>query len=291
MESSADRQPLVLLGAGAARDAGIPVATEMCLKFLEIFKSQRAVLFKRVLLFVLGGLALKRGMRGEDPTQLPNIEEVFSAIQMIARRHELEASPFVSSWHPHIEELEATIYREELADILESATADRRWAARAGSARSAPAPGGLPRASSSGRSAASPRRDGRTPSSPWTNEAMLRRLPMLVGISEPAAVDYLRPLVRWAAEAAVFYYRMGVAHESWHLQETPLGPWVIGVTEVDERPIEAVAQEYASSQLPFDRWFKDQVKLITGIDPDERPLGPPTEMLFDTDRLPPARER
>ncbi len=33
-----------------------------------------------------------------------------------------------------------------------------------------------------------------------------------------------------AAESADFYRRMGVARESWHLQDTPHGTWVIGVT-------------------------------------------------------------
>ena len=30
-----------------------------------------------------------------------------------------------------------------------------------------------------------------------------------------------------------FYRRYGVSHESWHVQETPTGPWVIAVTVID----------------------------------------------------------
>ena len=56
---------------------------------------------------------------------------------------------------------------------------------------------------------------------------------------------------------------------------------VIGVTEVDG-DVSAIAQEYAASNRSFDRWFKDQVKNLSGIDPDVQPLGPPSEVIFDT---------
>lgn len=88
-----------------------------------------------------------------------------------------------------------------------------------------------------------------------------------------------------AAEAADFYRRMGVARESWHLQETPHGAWVIGVTQIPDKPIEVAGRDYAASQHPFDRWFKDQVRFVTGIDPDSEPLGPPTECIFDSAKL------
>lgn len=82
-------------------------------------------------------------------------------------------------------------------------------------------------------------------------------------------------------EAREFYRSFGVVRESWHYQETPHGPLVIGVTEVDEDP-SVRAREYAESNRPFDRWFKDQVRNLTGIDPDSQPLGPPSEVIFDT---------
>jgi hypothetical protein len=87
---------------------------------------------------------------------------------------------------------------------------------------------------------------------------------------------------RRAAEAADFYRRFGVSRESWHLQRTPHGTWVIGVTEIVERPVAVAAEQYAHSEEPFDRWFKDRVHALTGINPDEQPLGPPTVCLFDT---------
>ena len=81
-------------------------------------------------------------------------------------------------------------------------------------------------------------------------------------------------------EAQEFYRSFGVIRESWHFQETPHGPLVIGVTEVTEP--DARAQEYAASTKPFDSWFKEQVRLLTGIDPNVSPLGPDSELIFDT---------
>lgn len=81
-------------------------------------------------------------------------------------------------------------------------------------------------------------------------------------------------------DAASFYRSFGVTRESWHLQHTEHGAWIIGVTEVTD-DLEAKAQAYATSQRPFDRWFKDQVERISGINQDVEPLGPPTETLFE----------
>jgi hypothetical protein len=89
-----------------------------------------------------------------------------------------------------------------------------------------------------------------------------------------------------AGEVADFYRRMGVGRECWYLQNTPHGVWIIAVTQLPEKPVELAAQDYSTSQHPFDRWFKDQVKRITGVDPETTPLGPPTQCIFDTQALP-----
>src|SRR5262245_54100622 len=82
------------------------------------------------------------------------------------------------------------------------------------------------------------------------------------------------------AEAEDFYRRFGIKSESWHMQNTGHGTWVIAVTEIGGPPEEA-GKAFAASQAGFERWFKDQVKLCTGIDQDAQPLGPPTETIFD----------
>jgi hypothetical protein len=86
-------------------------------------------------------------------------------------------------------------------------------------------------------------------------------------------------------EADTFYRSYDVSHESWHLQDTPSGPWVICLTIVDN-PTEA-APRYASSTAEFESWFKSQVMQVTGINLNVEPLGPPTELIYawsDRDR-------
>lgn len=81
-----------------------------------------------------------------------------------------------------------------------------------------------------------------------------------------------------SAEATAFYRGYGVAHESWHLQETPNGPLMISVTVLAEVPQAAAA--YAAANAGFDRWFKDRAREMSGIDLDTQPLGPPTVQVF-----------
>ncbi len=81
-----------------------------------------------------------------------------------------------------------------------------------------------------------------------------------------------------ASEASQFYRHYGIEHESWHLQETANGPWVIAVTLLAD-PSEA-AQRYADATEAFHAWFKSQILSLTGVDPNITPLGPPTKELF-----------
>ena len=86
-------------------------------------------------------------------------------------------------------------------------------------------------------------------------------------------------------EAAAFYSGYAVVHESWHLQKTPQGSWAICVTDIAREPA-AMARAYAGSQRPFDRWLKERIRELTGVDPDLQPFGPPTEMIFNWDGKP-----
>jgi hypothetical protein len=111
---------------------------------------------------------------------------------------------------------------------------------------------------------------------------VVRAFPVLPGKEEELRT-FAHELAGARRDAAAEFYRsLEVTHESWHLQNTPHGAWVIGVTEVNA-PIELKAKEYAASNRPFDRWFKDQVYQLSGVNPDLEPLGPPTEMLFEFD--------
>jgi len=80
-------------------------------------------------------------------------------------------------------------------------------------------------------------------------------------------------------QADEFYRRLGVLRETWHLQQTEAGPMCIVVTELAD--LEEAARLYAASEHPFDTWFKQQVRRISGIDPSREPKGPWSEQVFD----------
>ena len=91
-----------------------------------------------------------------------------------------------------------------------------------------------------------------------------------------------------AADAARFYRSYGVERESWHLQHTDHGAWVIAVTELAD-PV-AAAPRFAEATEGFHLWFKSQVQALTGVDPNIAPLGPLTKEVFVwTDRASAAR--
>ncbi len=75
---------------------------------------------------------------------------------------------------------------------------------------------------------------------------VVRAFPVLPGM-EDRVRDLARALAGPRAEqAAAFYAKFGVSHESWHLQETPHGTWVIAVSAIDEPQTRAA--EYAGAR-------------------------------------------
>jgi hypothetical protein len=54
---------------------------------------------------------------------------------------------------------------------------------------------------------------------------------------------------------------------------------VIGLTRVDSP--EESAPRFANSTAEFDSWFKSQIKHVSGVDPNQQPLGPPTRQIFE----------
>lgn len=98
-----------LLGAGASRDADLPLASELTSQVMRAFAS--AVRRKygspeeqasRTLNFVVSQIVGHRGKRGSDPSSLPDIETVASTIELLAERDSVELAPFVQSWEPAV---------------------------------------------------------------------------------------------------------------------------------------------------------------------------------------------
>jgi hypothetical protein len=110
-------------------------------------------------------------------------------------------------------------------------------------------------------------------------QRVVRAFPVLPG--KEAELDiFLRELAERSADLAPFYSQFGVSYTSWHRQETASGTMVLALTEIMRTPLSAVAQQLKVSERPFDRWFKDRLRTITGVDLDTMPLGLPNECIF-----------
>ena len=111
---------------------------------------------------------------------------------------------------------------------------------------------------------------------------IVRAFPVLPG-KEDAALKFAQDVGGARKDdTASFLQSFGVRRESWHLQRTPHGAFVIVVTDVEDPPLEK-AHAYGAAQGAYERWFKDGVQEICGVNPDTEPLGPPTETIFAWD--------
>lgn len=99
---------MVLLGAGASVEAGVPDTYGMTRKIHQLFQEDtRFARHAHVISFVIGGLLFQQGIKGENPLDAAvNVEELFNAVQLLGERNTLEAAPFVGSWHSMVQEFD-----------------------------------------------------------------------------------------------------------------------------------------------------------------------------------------
>lgn len=100
--------PLVLLGAGASAEAGVPPSFAMTRSLIEKI-DERFDRISHALNFVCATLIGYDGAAGISPFENLDVERVFAAVQLLAERHDLEVTPFVSAWHPKVDELDRTL--------------------------------------------------------------------------------------------------------------------------------------------------------------------------------------
>lgn len=100
----------VLLGAGASRDAGLPLTGELTQQVIAGLQQPDGVAHDtqlgNALNYICGALIRQRAETGIDPYAPLNIEDVVSSIRMLAERRNHEAAPFVDSWDATIERLD-----------------------------------------------------------------------------------------------------------------------------------------------------------------------------------------
>jgi SIR2-like domain len=104
MTSAADGPQILLFGAGASKDAGLPDSFELTDRVLDAIKDSPEA---KVLAFAVGGILFGGGVRGLNPrSRGADIEALIRAVDRLDRRQESDVAPFVSAWHPHLLELE-----------------------------------------------------------------------------------------------------------------------------------------------------------------------------------------
>ena len=98
---------MLLLGAGASKEAGIPDAKGMAEEFIKKFNSDsRFEKEAEVLNFVNAQLIADARKRSADPKiDCVDVEELYNAILLLSERDKLEISPFVETWHSDLSKI------------------------------------------------------------------------------------------------------------------------------------------------------------------------------------------
>ena len=100
---------VVLLGAGASVEAGVPASFAMTEAIVKEINDDPAANYSDVawaLNFVCGALKAYNTSRGSSYLEGLDVEFVVSAVNLLASRRDHEAAPFVSAWHPAVEEID-----------------------------------------------------------------------------------------------------------------------------------------------------------------------------------------
>jgi hypothetical protein len=110
---------------------------------------------------------------------------------------------------------------------------------------------------------------------PTNMTLVVRAYPM----NDRAGLDtFIAELRERAEDTRGFYDRYGV-EEAWFFQNTDDGDIVIAVLATDDA--ERAARTYQESEDPFDVWFKQRVVEVSGVDPNQTPLGPVSEPIYE----------
>ena len=103
-------------------------------------------------------------------------------------------------------------------------------------------------------------------------------VPVLPG-KKQVLKDFVKEITgpKWAEYSAA-NKRYGVQKETWFLQSSPQGDWVMVYWEADD--ITKIFQEFGASTAPLDVWLREKLKEVSGIDYSQPSDAPPPEQLL-----------
>jgi hypothetical protein len=119
---------LVLLGAGASVDAGIPATKDMTRRIVQLVSESTQGTTPEIapaLNYVLATMNAAQTAYGASAFDVIDVERLFSAVEQLADRSELEISPFVASWHETVEALDRVSPKANLASSVSEALLGR----------------------------------------------------------------------------------------------------------------------------------------------------------------------
>jgi len=119
----ADRRTAILLGAGASRDAGLPLTSDLAAAVLRSLEGTTDPHASRpdwliALNFVYGAMVSYRSRNGANALDAVNIETLISALRLLGRREDHEAAPFVEGWRDPVFRSGQLLVDERSADRL-----------------------------------------------------------------------------------------------------------------------------------------------------------------------------
>ena len=104
-----ERVDVLLFGAGASIEAGLPGTYELTSQIIDaVARDKGAVAEGRALQFVAAALLYAQGLAGHNPvTAGVDVEALYRGLDRLHRRSEIDVAPFVASWHPAVAEIES----------------------------------------------------------------------------------------------------------------------------------------------------------------------------------------
>ena len=102
--------------------------------------------------------------------------------------------------------------------------------------------------------------------------------PIQAGKEEDARAFAAEAMGARRAEFDSHHARAGNTRETWALQETPMGSFLLVWFEGDRQK---AFGDYATNDSDFITWFRGRVLDLTGVDLAAPPAGPQPEVLFD----------
>ena len=106
---SINEELVFLIGAGASRDADIPISKEMIAKLEEELASDNEAddSFSEIYQYAHGAIVFAKGCRNSTLEPTINIEDIMRTLALLQNRQNEDLYPFVGSWHEKILKFES----------------------------------------------------------------------------------------------------------------------------------------------------------------------------------------